>query len=235
MNRRLFVAAATTGIVGVSAGCLDGVLEDVTTFEAAPIRVSEDVADEAGYEYQGTVERIEEREFAGEDVAATNYITEYTRTIDLPLGGLGMEPEAGVFALVTTPQVGVAGQEFNPVGDMSEAELAEYVQEQYDELEIEDNVDSRTIDADEIGGLETAVSFETYEGAATLHGEVGVDILVDVAQPDHGDDHLVVIAVTPDMEDVPLDAERDAIDTMVTGIEHGDDVDVELREAEDDG
>lgn len=234
MHRRTFVAAATTGAVGATAGCLSDMLEDVTAFEASPIRVAEDAADEAGYSYQGTDERVEEREFAGESVEATNYISQYTRTIDLPFDPLGAEPEAGAFALVSTPQVGVAGESFNPVGHMDTAELAEYVQEQYDGLEIDRDVGGRAIGADDIDGLETTVSFDTYEGSATLLGEIDLDVFVDVAQPDHGDDHLVIIAVYPDDEAVPLDPERDRVDTMVAGIEHGDDVEVDLREDDDE-
>ncbi|WP_049889052.1 DUF6517 family protein [Natronolimnohabitans innermongolicus] len=236
MNRRSFVAAAAVGAIGASAGCLSDILDDVTTFEASPIRVSEAAADEAGYEYQGTTERVEEREFAGESVEATNYISEYTRTIDLPLDL--DEPDAGVFALVSTPDVSVAGETFNPVGDMSEAELAEYVQGQYDELDLERNVGGRAIDSDDIEGLNTTVSLSTYEGTATLQGEVDVDIRLDVAQPDHDDDHLVIMAVYPDVDDLPIeDDETDRVDTLVAGIEHGEDVEVEIVDEDeaDDG
>ncbi|WP_160067640.1 DUF6517 family protein [Natronorubrum halalkaliphilum] len=233
MNRRRFAAAVTAGAVSASAGCLSDLIDDVTTFEASPIRVSETAADEAGYEYQGTEERVEEREVAGESIEATNYISRYTRTIDLPIDALGGETEAGVFGVVSTPQVHVAGEDFNPVGDMNEAELAEHVQDQYDELEIDRNVGGRAIEPDE---LSSTVSFETYEGTATLEGETGVDVYVDIAQPDHDDDHLVVIGVYPDDEAVPLEDERERIDTLVAGLEHGDDVDVDIVEGSaDDG
>lgn len=232
MNRRQFVAAAAAAAAGASAGCVSGLLDDATTFEASPIRVSEDAADDAGYEYQGTEERVEEREFAGENVEATNYISQYTRTIDVPFAGFSSEVDAGVFALVSTPQVAVAGESFNPVGDMSEAELAEYVQEEYDELEIDSDVGGRAIEVDD---LESRISLDTYEGTATLQGETGIDVYVDVAQPNHDEDHLVVIAVYPDDDDVPLDDEREAVDTMVAGIEHGDDVDVDIVEETENG
>lgn len=233
MNRRLFVSAVAAGAVGASAGCLSDFIDDMTTFEASPIRVSEDAAAEAGYDYKGTEERVEEREFAGETVEVTNYISEYTRTIDLPLDGLGSDPEAGVFAVISTPQVHVAGESFNPVGEMTEAELAEHIQNQYDELEIEDNIGGRAIQSDDIDGLDSTVSFETFEGTATLQGQTGVDVYVDIAQPDHDDDHLVIAGVYPDDSDVPLESERERIDTLVAGLEHGDDVDVEIREESD--
>ncbi|WP_342707650.1 DUF6517 family protein [Natronorubrum texcoconense] len=232
MNRRQFVAAAAVGVAGVSAGCVSDILNDVTSFEASPIRVSADAADDAGYEYRGTEERVEEREFGGENVETTNYISQYVRTIDVPFAGLSSEVDAGVFALVSTPQVAVAGESFNPVGDMSEAELAEYVQEEYDELEIDSNVGGRAIEAEE---LESTLSLETYDGTATLQGETGVDVYVDVAQLSYDEDHLVVIGVYPDDDDVPLDDERERVDTMVAGIEHGDDVEVDIVESDADG
>lgn len=233
MYRRRFVAATAAGAVSVSAGCLSDVIDDATTFEASPIRVSEDAAGEAGYEYTGTEELVEEREFAGETVEVTNYITEYTRTIELPLDGLGSEQDAGVFALVSTPQVSVAGEEFNPVGEMSKAELVEYLQEQYEDLEVGDNVGGRAIENDEIDGLDATVSFDTWEGSATLQGETDVDVYIDVARAEHEGDHVVVIAVYPDDENVPVESERDRADTMTAGIRHGDDVDVELTNGDE--
>ncbi|ELZ16708.1 hypothetical protein C477_15070 [Haloterrigena salina JCM 13891] len=231
MNRRRFVAAAAAGAVGVSAGCLSDFIDDATTFEASPIRVSEDTAGEAGYEYQGTEELVEEREFAGESVEVTNYLTDYTRMIELP--GLGSEQEAGVFALVSTPQVSVAGEEFNPVGEMSKAELVEYLQGQYEGLEVGDNIGGRAITKDEIDGLDAAVRFDTWEGSATLQGETEVDVYVDVAQAEDGGDHLVVVAVYPDDENIPMESEQDRADTMTAGIQHGDDVDVELKNGDE--
>lgn len=232
MNRRRFVATAAVGSVGASAGCLSGLIDDATTFEASPIRVSEDAAAEAGYEYTGTEELVEEREFAGETVEVTNYITEYTRTIDLPLDGLGSDPEAGVFALVSTPQVSVAGEEFNPVGEMSKAELVEYLQEQYEDLEVGDNVGGNAVERDRIDGLDVTISFDRWTGSATLHGETEVDVYVNVAKAEHAGDHLVVVAVYPDDENVPMETEEDRAETMTEGIRHGDDVEIEPEEGD---
>ncbi len=232
MNRRQFVAAAAVGAAGAFAGCVSDILDDITTFEASPIRVSPDAADDAGYEYRGTEERVEEREFGGENVETTSYISQYVRTIDVPFAGLSSEVDAGVFALVSTPQVAVAGESFNPVGDMSEAELAEYVQEEYDELEIDSNVGGRAIEAED---LESTISLETYDGTATLQGETGVDVYVDIARLSYDEDHLVVIGVYPDDDDIPLDDERERVDTLIAGIEHGDDIEVDIVESDSDG
>ena len=232
MNRRLFVAAAAAGAVGASAGCLSDLIDDMTTFEASPVRVDEETAADAGYEYKGTEESVEEREFGGETVEVTNYITEYTRTIQLPLDGLGSEPEAGVFALVSTPQVTVAGEDFNPVEEMSRAELVEYVQEQYEDLEVDENVGGWAVTKEDAEELDATLSFETWTGSATLQGDVETDVYVDAAKAEHGDDHLVVIAVYPDHESVLQEDEQEKAEKMAVGIRHGDDVEIE---SPDDG
>ena len=229
MNRRQFVAAAAVGGVSVSAGCLDEFLEDATTFSAAPAVVAESATDDAGYEYQGTEEIVSTESVAGQELEVTSYGSEYTRTIDLPLDIFGGEVEAGVFAVISTPQVSVAGEEFNPVGEMDNEEIVQEIQNQYEELTVEESVGERSVSA-----LEETILLETYEGEAVLHGEHGIDVLLDIAQLEHEDDHLVIVGVYPDLEDLPIDSERDRIDAMVQGLEHGDDVDVEIVETSEE-
>jgi hypothetical protein len=229
VNRRQFVSAATVGGVGALAGCLSDLIDDVTTFSASPAAVTESAVDDAGYVYQGTEETVESEQVAGQDIEVTNYISEYTRTIEMPFGILDDGIEAGVFAVITTPQVSVAGEDFNPVGDMSNEEIVQYVQEQYDELSIEGAIGGRAVDA-----LDGTVSLEEYEAEATLHGEYGLDVFFDIAQFDYGGDHFVIVGVYPDVEDLPLESERERIDTMVGGLEHGDDITGESVEDEAD-
>ncbi|WP_306058126.1 DUF6517 family protein [Natronococcus wangiae] len=231
MNRRQFVATAAVGCVGVSAGCLSNLIEDATTFSASPAVVGESAADEAGYEYQGTEETVRSEEVAGEDVEATNYISEYHRTIET-LSVLGGDVDAGVFAVITTPQVSVAGEDFNPVGDMSNAEIIELIQSQYEELSVGKSVGGRAVDA--FDG--TTVSLESYEGEAAFRDQAEIDVFLDIATPDHGGDHLVIVGVYPDDGNLPRNSERDRVDTMIRGLEHGDDVGAEIVESDaDDG
>ncbi|WP_293029104.1 DUF6517 family protein [Natronococcus sp.] len=229
MNRRQFVAAGAVGGVGLSAGCLDEFLEDATTFSASPAVVAESATDDTGYEYQGTEEIVSTESVAGQEIEVTSYGSEYTRTIDLPLDIFGGEIEAGVFAVISTPQVSVAGEEFNPVGEMENEEIVRKIQDQYEELRIEESIGERSVSA-----LEDTILLETYEGEAVLHGEHGIDVLLDIAQLEHDDDHLVIVGVYPDLEELPIDSERDRIDVMVQGLEHGDDVDAEIVETSEE-
>ncbi|ELY58391.1 hypothetical protein C491_08649 [Natronococcus amylolyticus DSM 10524] len=229
MNRRQFVAAGAVGGVSVSASCLDDFLEDATTFSATPAVVAESATDDTGYEYQGTEEIVSTESVAGQEIEVTSYGSEYTRPIDLPLDIFGGEIEAGVFAVISTPQVSVAGEEFNPVGEMENEELVQEIQTQYEELRIEESVGERSVSA-----LEETITLETFEGEAVLHGEHGIDILLDIAQLEHDDDYLVIVGVYPDLEDFPIDSERDRIDVMVQGLEHDDDVDAEIVESREE-
>ncbi|SDR41517.1 DUF6517 family protein [Natronobacterium texcoconense] len=225
MYRRSFVATVVATGAVASAGCLGDVLEDVTTHSASPAVVADAATDETAYEYRGTEETVRTETVAGESIEATNYISEYVRTIDLPIDAFDAETEAGVFGLVTTPRVSVAGEEFNPVGELSHAEIAEHVQDQYGDLAVDDEpIDRRTRET-----LGQSITVDSFEGEATLLEDRRVDVYVDVSQPDHDGDHLVITGVYPDVDGLEREAERDRIDALIDGIEHGDDVDVELE------
>lgn len=208
MHRRRFVASLAASSVVATAGCIGGLLDDLTTFEASPVTVSDAAADEAGYEHERTEEDVRTREFSGEEVEVTNYVSEYRRTIDVT--GLG-DVDAGVFAAIASPQVSVAGKNFNPVGDWSRREIVDYVQSQYEELSVDGSAGVRNVNS-----LGQTVELETFEGTATIGSTTDVDVLVDVAKPDHGGDHLVLVGIYP--ADVPQEEER--VTTLVEGLEH---------------
>ena len=234
MDRRRFVATVGAVSVATTAGCLDDVRELVdtaTSFSASPAIVSPDRADETGYDYQGTDERIETEEVAGQTVEITSYISTYVRTIDTPLEVLGeqAETETGVFGVLTTPQVSVGEETFNPVGDLSHAEIAAAVQGQYDDLEVDDqSIRRRTVDM-----LEFSITVDTFEGVARFDGEASFDVFLDVSQPDYDGDHFVIAAVYPDDDLLEREDEAANVDTMIEGLEHGDDVDAEIDYADE--
>lgn len=225
MDRRQFVAAAAVGGLGLSAGCLDAVFEDATSFAASPAVVSQTAVDDAGYEYQGTQEVVETTTIAGQTVEATNYASEYTRTIDALSAVFGDDAaDAGVFGVATTPQVGLLGEQFNPIDDMSNAEIVGHVQDQYDELTITDGVVQRRT-AETLG---QELTVETFDGEAALHDVQDVDVYVDVSQSTHEDDHVVIIGVYPNSQGLQRESEAERTDTLIEGLEHGDGVDAEL-------
>ncbi|WP_323171831.1 DUF6517 family protein [Natrialba sp. PRR66] len=229
MERRAFVAATAVSGLGLSAGCLGGMLEDVTSVSATPAIVSSTALETADYEYQGTREVTETETVAGQPIEATNYASEYTRTIDALAGLFGDEtPAVGVFGVATTPQIGFLDTQLNPISDMSNAELVNRVQNQYDEFTIDDRVVERRT-AEPFG---QPVTVETFPGTAT-HVSIGeIEIFVDVAQLTSEGDHLVLIGVTPDIQRLQRENEVDRIDTLIDGVEHGDGLDREAGDVE---
>ncbi|MFC4246208.1 DUF6517 family protein [Natribaculum luteum] len=226
MNRRRFVATLGAGSVVASAGCLGSLIDDLTTFASTPATVTEDALAAADYEHKGTEEMVETREFASESVEVTNYISQYHRTVEFP--GIG-SIEAAVFATITSPQVGVAGKDFNPLDKWDDDEIVELIQEQYEQLQIDSSVDSR-----DVATLDQSESVTTYEGQAALASDVApdssdlslldgtvsdlteIDVLVDVATFKHDGDHVVIVGVYPDH--VPEESER--VTTLIKGLEH---------------
>jgi len=134
-TRRSFLATAATGAVAATAGCLDFILGDDLSFEATAASLAEATLSETGYEERRIKEQSMEREFeaGGESrtVGITNWLAEYDKSIDLSAIG-GGDQRAATFTVLTTPQAEVLGQTFNPVGDMSAAEIVGLAQDRYE-------------------------------------------------------------------------------------------------------
>lgn len=223
MNRRLFIGALAAGGVGTAAGCL-AEFDDVTTYSAAPARVSEEAAATAGYEYRGTRKRIDAKRVGGEDIEATSYVSMYDRSIELPTDRFGADPiRAGVFGVLTSPQITVAGEDFNPLSDLSNRELAERVQEQYAGLEIDRAIGGRALES-----LGERFSVQSYEGAATLQNEFVVDVTVDIINSEHEGQHIVVGAIYPADRLLTGVPEQARIDALIRGLEHYDGLEVDI-------
>ena len=191
MRRRTFVAAMT-GAVG-TAGCLGFVTGDETyEQEASPAQVDDAILDDTGYSLDEAYPDAIDREFevAGRSrtVRATNQVARYHRGIDLPLLGTA---EAAVFAVVATPAFEIAGQTLNPVGEMDNADLAEMVQDEYEELAVDDQIATSSVDT-----LGEEMALSQFEGTATFGG-TDLDIYVHVGTVRSGGDFAVAVGVHP--------------------------------------
>lgn len=181
------MTATGTGCLGVLTG------EEPAEFEATPSSVAQAALDETGYEAAGVEEVVIEREFeaAGQtrDVVVTNYQASYEKAIDM--GALGRQ-EAAVFTSLTTPQVRVLGEEFNPVAEMSSQELAEQVQNQYDEIrDLEHQEDAEVTINDE------TTTQSRFLAEATLAGEA-VELNLHISEAvELGDDLVVTVGGYP--------------------------------------
>lgn len=216
-TRRSLLAAGATGGLAATAGCLDFILgDDDLSFSATQATVSEEALAEAGYQERRAREETMEREFeaggSSRNVSVTNWYTEYDRTIDLSL--LGGEQRASTFTAITTPKAKVLNQTFNPVGDMSTAELVQTVQDRYEGF---GNLEERDSQSATLLGKSTTVTRFTGTAEHQATGtEIDVELQVAEAVGSNGDFALAYGAYPQRI----ADTERDNYFTLLDGVEH---------------
>lgn len=213
MIRRDVLTGAGAALTAATAGCTSLLTDEPITFEAEPATVRESVAEVAGYEFEGTDSQVLERTFeaAGQSrtVEVTNRTAAYEKTVDLgPLGEL----RAATFTVVSTPQVEILERTFNPVDDLSSEELAERIQEQYEEigdLEVEHHAPVTIL------GTETTQT--KFAGEIRLESGGRIDIYLHASEAvASGDDFVLGIGGYPQR----LPGEEDRMVAMMEGIEH---------------
>lgn len=188
MNRRSFLAAVGATGVGSLAGCLSVIRgEEPLELTASPAGIPDSVLDETRYELHRQREVVIEREVeaAGQTrkIVVTNQQSEYQKAVDLgPLS----EQKAAVFTALTTPQVDVLGREFNPVANMSTRELAEMVQEQYEDMESMEHVEDSEITINE----ETTTQSK-FQAEAMFSGQ-SMDLFLHISEAVELNDDLVI-------------------------------------------
>lgn len=221
MHRRRFVAGAAGG-AAATAGCLGSVFDSITKHEAVPVTVTAETLDGAGYDREAVTATIVTEEFAGQEVEVTNYVGEYHRHLSFDV----LDSQAvGVFATISSPRFSIAGEEFNPIADWENEDVAERIQGQYEELSVGESVGIRTVHP-----FDLSAEVETFDGQARLVGVDLVDVYVDVGQFDHEADHVVVVGIYP--QRVPAEDER--VTALVEGLRHDRDG-VEIDETVENG
>jgi len=191
MNRRRLVVGTAGVAVSALAGCLGAVGLD--EHEATPAGVERSAREETGYERTNVEEMVvRESVDAGvsEEITVRNYLTEHEKGVDLgPVGNV----QAAAFNLLTSPQISIAGREFNPIEAMSAEELIELVEADFDGIDDVEHVADGEVS---ILGQETAES--VFEAEAAVGAGISVDVNVHVTESVRTDeDHLVAIAVYP--------------------------------------
>lgn len=222
-TRRSLLAIGAGAVMASTTGCIDRlpfVGDEPLEFDAEPASVPQSVVDETGYEKHERKDVVTERTFEtggqSQDVVVTNRQTEYDKAIDLE--ALPLLPDerlrAGVCTVLTTPQVDVLGQRFNPVADMGPNELAEMVQERYDGIAGLEQVEEDSVS---IAGEPRTVT--EYEGEADLVGEsVSIDLTLHITEAiESGDDFIVGIGGYPTGL---RERERPHVFSMLEAIEH---------------
>lgn len=198
-------------VLVVTAGCGFITGEESLSFSASPATVSDDARSTTGYEEVNVSERTVTREFsaAGQtrEVEVTNQLAQYERTVDL--GPLGSK-RAAVFVALASPEVEVLGETFNPLADLSEREILQRFETQYEGLSVGSQVDNRTMT---VLGQRTGV--KKFEGTAQLSG-TEVDVYLHVTKVKHAGDYVVAVAIYPQQ----LSGEEDDVVQLLEGLEH---------------
>ncbi|WP_224335775.1 DUF6517 family protein [Haloprofundus halobius] len=211
-HTRREVATAALGALVASSGCLGFVTgEESLSFESDPALAEESVAEETGYELDGTEAKTITREFsaAGQtrNVEATNQISTYEKTLSMSLLG---EQKLGVFAAISSPAVEIAGRTFNPLKDDSNEDLVQMLTSQYDGLSNVSEESSQTLT---VLGTDTEVT--KYAATSNVEGEQ-IDVFVHVTKVRNEDDFVIALGVYPQQ----LSGEESNIVSLFESVQH---------------
>lgn len=222
MDRRTFLAGIGSGALCSLAGCLGAA--GMTEHVATPTGVEASAREETGYELQ-EVEELPITEpvdlaIYSEEIVVYNYLAEHEKSVDMgPLG----EQRGAVFVVLATPQISIAGRQFNPVEDKSAEELVELVVANYDGLA---NVSHES--DDEVTVLGESTTKVTFVADAEFDGqdvEVNLHVTEAVAT---ADDLIVSIGVYPrELEQ----QERENVVTLIESISE----DADLGDEQENG
>lgn len=212
MFERRSLAAVVLVLAAATAGCGFLLGQEALAFEAAPTTVDDATLEETGYEEVNVSAQTQNRSFsaAGQNrtVRVTNQFAQYNKEVDL--GPFGSQP-AAVFTVLTSPEVTVAGQRFNPVADLDERDLVERFASRDSRVEAGQLRSSRNRT---VLGQETTV--ETFDGTLDVAGQ-DVDMLIHVTKVKHEGDYVVAFAFYPANLD---DSERENANALFSGLEH---------------
>lgn len=208
--RRTQLLGVALALLLATSGCLGAFSSGTTTFEAEPAEVNQAAASQTGFEKNGTSDSVVTREIgpdgASQTVEVINKVTTYEKALEIPLLGTA---RLGVFSIVSSPAVEIAGQTFNPLADYSNDQLVQLVTNRFGSLSNVEQVSSRQLT---VLGTETTVT--KYAATTTAQGQE-IDVFVHVTKVRHEGDFLVGVGVYPQR----LDQESDVL-TLLRAVEH---------------
>ncbi len=212
MQRRAVLAGVPSALL--LGGCTEILTQQRTTFEAARGIVAEPARSETDYGEVNRTEARTERNYENVDrtVVVINKLTEYARTMDLPVLGGG---QLGRFTVLASPEVTVVpGEPANPIADMDNDDLAMTVQEKYDSIGNVRKLDERQ--AELLGEPVTVGRYRADAETEGRSGEVHLHIARGESQRSEGNtDFVVCVGLNPSDID-----ERGRIDRLLAGVEH---------------
>ncbi|MCU4924561.1 DUF6517 family protein [Halobacteria archaeon AArc-dxtr1] len=232
ISRRTYLAAGGVGALGLTAGCLDFVLGDgPLSFEAEQAVPGEAALSETDFaEFEITEETMEDSVSAAgieRDVEASYWISAYIKEVEIE----GEAEDISAFAAVSTPDVSVAGQSFNPVAEMDTDELLdEYGGEINSDRDLSDAEYDRT---ETFSVLGEDRDVDVYVGEQEYEGET-VTIDIYVTNFGHDDDYLAIIGVHPHADSLREAAEAIHLPDGIEGDEADEHLDSEIPDGLDE-
>lgn len=160
MDRRAIIGAL---LVVTLAGCLGAAGGDLY-----PAKVTDDVAEEHGYELGGYEVMEIEEDIEGETVETEIKVSGYGKAVDAS----SMEGDEidSLYAIISTPPVEVGGQEMSPLAHTSTAALLDYAEEFADfDVELHQQTDDHTVSHEP---TDSDVTVEEYDASVDLGGIV---------------------------------------------------------------
>lgn len=213
-SRRTFLAAAATGTVALTAGCLDFALGngplELNSDRVAP---TDAALEEAGYVEDAVEQRTVDETIDARierDVEATVWLSRYSKTVDYQ----GAEREAGFFGAVSVPDFSVLGRSFNPIADMSNEELLSEFLDRFegDYGTVDDTAPKESFALDILGD---GRQVDIFEGEANYKGE-RIEIELAVTSFSHEDDLIVLLGTYP----AALAEESANVEVLMESAEH---------------
>lgn len=216
MKRRTYLGAVGTASLAGLAGCTG--LLGLDEHEANPVGVPASVRSDTGYEQTGVeavvIDESVDMKLWSESISVTNYVVEHEKRVSF---GPLTDQRAAVFAVLSTPQISVVGQQVNPVENMDTAELVDMIASNYEDLGSPEHVEDK-----ELPVLDDSVVTSTFATEATFMGDRDIEVNLHVTEAVKTEADLVVgIGVYPrDLES----RERSNVESLISAIDPSVDV-----------
>lgn len=208
MDTNRTVAILAVGLLLATAGCTQLITGDAK-FTASTGTVEEYEA--LGYEQDRTEWRniTETVEVGGQerDVTVANHVQVFLNRDE------NDDPVSGM-ALITSPEVEVATQAANPVGEWSNERVLEEFSGEFSEYGSIDNVEERDTTAGEFVGVET--TYTTFEATAQSDEGESRNIIITVTKVQEGGDYVIGIGV----HDRGDEQNAEAVEELFENVEH---------------
>ncbi|MFB6081775.1 MAG: DUF6517 family protein [Halanaeroarchaeum sp.] len=206
MDRTLLLGAGMALLVTLS-GCSALLGEDLT-FAASKATIDDDALSEAGYETVSVESRSLNRTVSVAGQERTVRLTNWVATYDRDFGGDAGTP--GTVVVLATPEVSIAGQSLNPVGQLSSTDLVDTLLEQYGPIGETTPAGTESMT---VLGTETTVS--SYRTTIDVE-QRETPVLVHVTTVQDEGDYVVLLSVHP----ATVSADRAGVRTMFEGVTH---------------